>query len=416
MVGVRAAMVGLGVVFAGVAFAQGAKYQVVHSFQGSDGNLPAAPLFNFGGALYGTTQAGGNRTFGTLFSIEPGTGSEQAVFSFDQPQGNAPQAGLIDFRGTLVSTASAGADFDNCSFGCGIVFGFDPATGTEQTISTFRGNADGQDPVASLLQVGGTLYGTTSGGGDSKNCKGGCGTIFSVSPSGARKVVYRFQHSDGAYPDAALINVNNTLYGTTAEGGQNSNCGAEGCGTVFSFNPASGTENVVYSFLGGGDGQRPLASVTNIGGTLYGTTYSGGNAEFGFGTVFSLDLAAGVHKLVHVFESGADGNGPRASLLRVGKKLYGTTSYGGGNGCSGGCGTIFSVDLATSKERVLHSFQGNMDGAMPLAGLINVHGTLYGTTYYGGTGACSNDLPGPGCGTVFALSPYARNPHQAIRT
>jgi hypothetical protein len=55
----------------------------------------------------------------------------------------------------------------------------------------------------------------------------------------------------------------------------------------------------------------------------------------------------------------------------------------------------------TGTEKVLYSFGGG-DGAYPLAGLINVNGTLYGTTYTGGSFSCFHHL---GCGTVFALTP-----------
>ena len=50
--------------------------------------------------------------------------------------------------------------------------------------------------------------------------------------------------------------------------------------------------------------------------------------------------------------------------------------------------------IARSQETVLHSFAGAPDGAYPDASLIDVKGTLYGTTDSGGS---------YGDGTVFAL-------------
>jgi len=56
---------------------------------------------------------------------------------------------------------------------------------------------------------------------------------------------------------------------------------------VFSVDPNSGAEKVLYSFLGSGaDDAYPISGVINVGGTLYGTT-SGGSA-YGGGTVFAL--------------------------------------------------------------------------------------------------------------------------------
>jgi len=67
--------------------------------------------------------------------------------------------------------------------------------------------------------------------------------------------------------------------------------------------------------------------------------------------------------------------------------------------------TLFATSTwAAPKEKVLHNFKNNgKDGSFPYAGLIfDASGNLYGTTFYGGSGACAL-----GCGTVFELSPNA---------
>ena len=43
------------------------------------------------------------------------------------------------------------------------------------------------------------------------------------------------------------------------------------------------------------------------------------------------------------------------------------------------CGTVFKV-TPNGVENVLHSFEGGSDGADPSGDLINLSGTLYGTT------------------------------------
>jgi uncharacterized repeat protein (TIGR03803 family) len=94
-------------------------------------------------------------------------------------------------------------------------------------------------------------------------------------------VLHSFNKADGAYPVASLIEVKGTLYGTTSGGGVN------GSGTVFSVTP-DGTEHVLHSFGSGSDGGSPLASLVDVNGTLYGTTFLGGGGAFGLGTVFAL--------------------------------------------------------------------------------------------------------------------------------
>jgi uncharacterized repeat protein (TIGR03803 family) len=99
---------------------------------------------------------------------------------------------------------------------------------------------------------------------------------------------------------------------------------------------------------------------------------------------------------VYSFQSnGTDGTQPSANLINVSGTLYGTTANGG----VANVGTVFKVTTAGA-ETVLYSFLGSPDGAIPQDRLIP-HGanTLYGATYGGGTGTCSG-----GCGTVFKVT------------
>jgi uncharacterized repeat protein (TIGR03803 family) len=213
------------------------------------------------------------------------------------------------------------------------------------------------------------------------------------SGSHSYRVLFNFGISahgyNGADPAAGLINVHGVLYGTTEYGGAYGSRGSTLGGTVFRIS-ASGQESLVHSFTGGLDGADPVGSVITVNGMLYGTTNAGG--RYGGGTVFSVSPAGKGERILHSFGHGVDGYKPRANLIFVGGKLYGTTYLGGTNGT----GTIFSVGVAGGKERVLHSFGNASDGAYPTAGLINVKGLLYGTTDFGG-----DSYDG---GTVFIVS------------
>jgi uncharacterized repeat protein (TIGR03803 family) len=98
----------------------------------------------------------------------------------------------------------------------------------EMVLYNFTGGTDGAAPDDDLIDVNGTLYGTTGGGGTATS-----GTVFSITPSGKEAVLYSFKggKTDGAHPYAGLTNVNGTLYGTTPYGG------VYGYGTVFSLKP-----------------------------------------------------------------------------------------------------------------------------------------------------------------------------------
>jgi uncharacterized repeat protein (TIGR03803 family) len=367
---------------------------VIHSFAGPpyDGAAPAAALLKVRGTLYGTTVVGGTNSAGTVFAI-PSFRPETTLYSFaGSPYDGSRPAGLINVNGTLYGTTEGGGANCGSSGGCGTVFSITPS-GTETVLHSFAGAPyEGARPTG-LIKIKGTLYGTTLSGGTNND-----GTVFSLTPtpSGTVTTLYSFAGApyDGANPKAGLVNLKGTLYGTTFSGGAKCSS-SSGCGTVFAITP-SGAETVLYSFGGGSDGARPVASLINVNGTLYGTTYLGGthcNTTGGCGTVYAV-TPLGVETVLHSFAGGSDGANPAAGLLNVKGTLYGTTSSNGGS--SKGGGTVFSIPPFGS-EIVLHNFAGGpYDGNGPEAALINVNGTLYGTTESGG----ANNR-----GTVFSLTP-----------
>jgi len=294
----------------------------------------------------------------------------QVVYRFGSRHrdGRLSYAPMINVKGTLYGTTYRGG-----AHGFGTVFRI-PAAGKEQTLYSFGGGSDGALPQAGLIVVNGTLYGTTAYGGANGN-----GTVFSVTTGGTEKIVYSFRggSSDGLTPVASLLNVNGTLYGTTFYGG------AHLYGTIFSVT-TGGAEMVVYSFgAGSSDGENPTANLVDIKGTLYGTAPVGG--AHGAGTVFGV-TTSGQEKLSYSFGGGSDGANPGASLIDVNGALYGTTSAGGS--CAGhdfGCGTVFEI-TTTGTEKVLYSFGDSPDGQDPSGSLIDVKGRLYGTTLLGGSG------------------------------
>ncbi|MGC2406755.1 MAG: choice-of-anchor tandem repeat GloVer-containing protein [Candidatus Cybelea sp.] len=319
-----------------------------------------------------------------------------------RPDGREPRAEVLDVNGTFYGTTYNGGE-SACfrKLGCGTVYTV-TASGSETVLHSFTGGSDGAHPAAGLIDVNGTLYGATEYGGGAGCKKAGCGTVYSITTSGSEKVLHSFSGSpDGARPAAPLINVDGTLYGTTKDGGT-SECHRDhrplGCGIVYSIT-ASASEKVLHSFTGGSDGAYPAASLLGVNGTLYGTTNDGG--AYGDGTVFRVSTA-GKEKVLYSFRGVPDGAHPIAPLIDVNGTLYGTTEYGGIDGClppeEEDCGTIYRVSTAGA-ETVVYKFPfGGGDGADPRAGLISVHGILYGTTYYGGVDGEQ------GYGTLFSVT------------
>jgi uncharacterized repeat protein (TIGR03803 family) len=116
-------------------------------------------------------------------------------------------------------------------------------------------------------------------------------------------------------------------------------------------------------------------------------------------------------KVLYSFQGGNDGAVPAGGVVfdKEGN-LYGATSDGG----AANDGTVFEL-IAPAKpggawtESVLYIFRGynsGADGASPEGGLvIDKAGNLYGTTGYGGNGPCTLLGSPTGCGTVYEISP-----------
>jgi uncharacterized repeat protein (TIGR03803 family) len=356
----------------GTPAAQAQTYTVLHRFTGADGANPYAGLVgDSAGNLYGTTSDGGASGYGVVFKVNK-TG-ETVLYSFTGgADGAKPLAGLIrDLAGNLYGTTFSGG-----ASGYGVVFKLD-TTGTETVLHSFTEKPGGANPEAGLIQdSAGNLYGTTGGGGAS-----GLGVAFKLDTTGTEKLLHSFTGgADGESPQAGLIrDAAGNFSGTTYKGGGASGCGDRGCGVVFKLD-TTGTETVLYSFPGTeADGAYPYSGlIRDSAGNLYGTTYAGGASHNG--VVFKLDTT-GTETVLYSFIGGVDGGLPYAGLTRdLAGNLYGTTYSGGASNN----GVVFKLN--ETGETVLYSFTGGADGANPRAGLIrDSAGNLYGTTLSGGT-------------------------------
>jgi uncharacterized repeat protein (TIGR03803 family) len=258
---------------------------------------------------------------------------------------------------------------------------------------------DGAVPLAGVVfDSAGNLYGTTTGGGSD-----GDGIAFELSPmpdgEWAKTVLYNFNWTDGAHPEANLIfDSSGNLYGTTVYGGAN------GQGTVFELSPAEGggwTEQVLHSFGEAFDGVQPHAPlIFDSSGNLYGTT-AGHRGDYG--SAFELSPAidgSWTETTLCDFPVtlGGKENGwhPYGGLVfDAAGNLYGTTAGGGGHGD----GSVFeltpSPDGTWTETLLVHA--SFIHGGGPYDGLIlDAAGNLYGTNSYGGA---------HNAGTVFRLSP-----------
>jgi uncharacterized repeat protein (TIGR03803 family) len=337
------------------------------TFDGSNGYAPYGSLAQgLDGNLYGTTQGGGAYNNGSVFKITT-EGTPTSLYSFSGVDGIYPVAGLAltpsgNFYGT---TSSSNSDEG------GTVFEITPeGILTPLHVFSYDNGAypNGANPNGGLVQgYNGSFYGTTSAGGGPEG--DGSGTVFEITSGGTLTTLQSFDFTDGAIPDATLIQAaDGNLYGTTSSGGTNN------YGTVFEITP-TGTPTTLYNFSGP-DGITPSrgALVQATDGNFYGTTEGGG--ANGYGTVYKI-TSGGTLTTLYSFLNSTDGASPVGGVIQATDgNLYGTTSSGG----FGGCGTIFEMTLRDPQLSTLYSFNGS-DGLNPYASLTQAtDGNLYGTT------------------------------------
>jgi uncharacterized repeat protein (TIGR03803 family) len=225
-----------------------------------DGDAPGTGVIRASdGNFYGTTTLGGSYTncpggleasgCGTIFKITP-TGKLTTIYKFcaqvkctdgEEPDAPLVQAADGNFYGT---TAGGGVNGD-----FGTVFKMTTA-GKITTLYSFCSQinslgycADGSLPLSALVQgPDGNFYGTTyTGGAGSPNCTSGngCGTVFSITPSGVLTTLHSFctdeNCTDGIWSSSAPAQATNgNFYGASVVGG------ADGDGTVFELSMGFG--------------------------------------------------------------------------------------------------------------------------------------------------------------------------------
>jgi len=351
------------------ALAQAQTFSTLYNFtDSSDGGYPLAGVIQGkAGNLYGTTEGGGSG-YGVVWGLTS-AGTETALYSFTGgSDGSYPYGGVVrDHKGNLYGTTYYGG-----ANSMGVVFKVS-SSGTETVLHTFAGGtSDGQYPFGGLvMDKSGSLYGMTDDGGANSE-----GTIYKVTSKGKFTLLHSFAGSDGEYPFFAvpIIDSKGDLYGVTDSGGSGSQ------GVVWKLSK-KGVMTVLHSFAGGtSDGCYPYGRVAmDSKGNLYGTTDSCGTSSYG--TIWKVSKK-GTETILHNFAGAtSDGAYPESGVVRDSKgNLFGCTYYGGANSYYG---TVYELSKSGTLT-LLHSFDYS-DGGYPYGDLLDVKGTLYGTTDGGGS-------------------------------
>jgi uncharacterized repeat protein (TIGR03803 family) len=231
------------------------------------------------------------------------------------------------------------------------------------------------------------FIGVTENGGAN-----GVGTIYSFDDTDdSFTKLYDFANE----PDNRIIDPkyvtpykasNGKVYGVSLEGGDN------GEGTLFEVDLTSREVNVIHSFSAA-TGSGPMGGVLeHTPGILLGTTRDGGTNNFG--VIYQFNLSTGTYTKLADF-TGTNGANPNSLFTKGADNLYyGVTPNGGANSS----GVFYQFNPTGNIITVKHNFDCSVttDGCHPYsAPTLHSNGNLYGVSY---------GIPGQHGGSIYSFN------------
>ena len=248
---------------------------VIHAFTGADGSGPGSPVsIDKHGNVFGTTPTGGKYGMGVIYLLQPVGGSWKfrVVHAFTGgTDGGGGSAGrlLLDDRENLYGVCTVGG-----VNGFGTVYEVSLVKGQVQftTLYAFKDQPDGALPYGGLaFDKVGNLYGTTYYAGAND-----VGTVYKLirnKGTWTETVLYSFKGgADGANPISGLVaDASGNFYGTTST-----------LFKITRGSSGQWTESVAYRFPGSPKAGNAYNGLVNDGaGHFYGATVNGGIANDG---------------------------------------------------------------------------------------------------------------------------------------
>jgi uncharacterized repeat protein (TIGR03803 family) len=240
---------------------------------GIDGNLYGAS-FQGGTANCGSFYQG----CGTIFRVTPATGAYEVVFNFPGSADEFPSSFIAASDGTFYGLDSGPQGQK--------LFHYTPATGTFQSVALNFPSPDGLPSIGESLAIGanGNFYGLYHIYGESGE------GLFEVQADGSNLQLFPFYttRNGGGSPDGLLLATDGNFWVADYNG-------STGYGDIITLSPSTGKLIQTLTPFGasGAVGAYPAEIIQAKDGTLWGSTYQGGNASsghFGDGTVFNLNV------------------------------------------------------------------------------------------------------------------------------
>jgi uncharacterized repeat protein (TIGR03803 family) len=331
-----------------------------HLGYSADGFRPAEGLIKASdGKLYGTTDIGGVRGNGTVFAVNTDGTAFTKLHEFTDAEGFDPSGKLLE--------ASDGKLYGTCYYGgpinTGCIYRINKNGSNFEIVYNFHDLNTGYWPSGSLIEdASGVLYGTTFA------IVGASGTVFKINKDGTNYTVLRVLDNIAMhYPYSGLSMAGDYLYGSCGYGGPLNK------GGIFRIKKdGTGYEELHLFNVLPNDGESPRTTpFIASNGKLYGTTYFGGNDNYGI--IYSMDITGSNYAILKSFQDTTDGSYPTALIQASDGLLYGATYRS--NISPGGAGSVFRLSLDGSGFAIVKEFRPDTEGSS-VTSLLDLEGNF----------------------------------------
>lgn len=353
-------------------------YKTLYELSGPNGWGFYCNVTPYNNKIYCGSHQGAANGYGALYVIDPSlpVGSNTTIIKhLDGTSGGVTNNNeMIVVNDKLYGCFSQGGN----SFG-GTLFELNPVGNVFTKLVDFNGSVTGLSPLGKLVPNGSRFLGICSGGGANST-----GTIFEWDPANPTTVIKKADFGPNNFdnpvtPGSTLALFNSKFYATCNNGGFVNQ------GTMFEYNYTSNTITKKLNFNAAENGRVPVGKPVLLNGILYGICNQGPKEIFGsaYGCIWSFDPATNIYTRKFLFDdanSAANGRSPNDAPIAYNGKLYGTTVSGG----IANWGVFYEYDpVANSYSKKDMQAIG---GAFPIGAPVLYNNKFYGMTNASGIG------------------------------
>ena len=323
-----------------------------------------------GGELYFNSEKGGTPNYGYIGRFCPTSGQITVLYEFPALTKAKGLAAVGDEMWFVTET--------NGTSRFGYVGCFNPASNTVEELCAFPGHTLAKS-APFVLGTNGFYFFTEAGGTN------GTGALMHYSRAGGLVTTCSFTPATGIKPEARPVFFNDQLFFGGREGGDPTQQGGKGAGTIGTIDLATGNITKLLDLNATNHGAR-IKSLLPFGDRIYYTTDEGGDLAFnggkGNGAMGIFDPSTLEVTRLLTCNGTNTGTKPKC-LVAVEDRVYFNCGEGGTNGC----GAFYVVANGTNLARIatLDVPFGNKSDML----------TLYGNRLFCATEqGCSNWLGG----------------------